>query len=54
MRNRRAAPALLAGSLLIGAGGMVACDNEDKKDAEEIVNDADKELDKLDSDGKDD
>ncbi len=32
----------------------IACDREDRKDIEEGVNDADKQVDKLDGDGKDD
>lgn len=40
--------------LAISGGGAIACDKEDRKDIEEGVNDADKEIDKLDSDGKDD
>ncbi|MDQ4095415.1 MAG: hypothetical protein M3174_04315 [Actinomycetota bacterium] len=43
----------LAASLLIGAGGLVACDNEDQRDVQEIGEEADKQLDKLDTDGKD-
>ena len=54
MRSKRFASAALAASLLLGAGSLAACDKEDEKDANEVVNDADKELDKLDSDGKDD
>ena len=33
---------------------LAACDNEDMKDVEEGVDEVDKEIDKLDSDGKDD
>jgi hypothetical protein len=54
VRNRRVASALTAASLLMGAGSLAACDREDRKDVEEGVNEVDKELDKLDSDGKDD
>ena len=42
----------LAGLLLLPAG--VACDREDRKDVEEVGDDIDKEVDQLDSDGKDD
>ena len=44
----------LAGLLLLPAGAATACDKEDRKDAEEVGNDIDKEVDQLDSDGKDD
>ena len=54
MRNRRFASAVLAASLLVGAGGLTACDKEDRKDVEEGVDQVDKEADQLDSDGKDD
>ena len=40
--------------LLFGAAGLTACDNEDQKDIQEIGEEADKQLDKLDTDGKDD
>ena len=40
--------------LLVPAAAGVACDKEDQRDAEEIGNDIDKGVDKLDSDGKDD
>ena len=53
MRNR-AASLLLAGALAFGATGAVACDKEDNKDLEEVGNDVDKQVDELDSDGKDD
>ena len=53
MRRQRILRAALAASLLVGAGGLVACDNEDQRDVQEIGEDVDKELDKLDSDGKD-
>ena len=43
----------VAACLLVPAGA-IACDKEDQRDIEEGVNDADKEIDKLDSDGKDD
>ena len=43
----------LAGLLLLPAGA-VACDKEDRKDVEEVGDDIDKEVDQLDSDGKDD
>ena len=44
----------LAACLLVPVAGAVACDKEDQRDVEEGVNDADREIDKLDSDGKDD
>ena len=43
----------LAGLLLLPAGA-IACDKEDQKDVEEVGDDIDKEVDQLDSDGKDD
>lgn len=46
--------AAMVGALLLGAGGVAACDNEDQRDIQEIGEEADKELDKLDNDGKDD
>ena len=52
MREEMARMAL-AGLLLLPAGA-VACDKEDKKDVEEVGYDIDKEVDQLDSDGKDD
>ena len=54
MRRHRLVHAALAGTLLLGAGGLAACDNEDQRDIEEIGDEADKEIDKLDEDGKDD
>lgn len=51
--TRKVMPALMAASLLFGAAG-VACDKEDRKDVEEVGNDVEKEVDQLDSDGKDD
>lgn len=45
--------ALLAATLLLGATG-IACDKEDRQDVEEVGNDVEREVDKLDSDGKDD
>jgi hypothetical protein len=43
----------LAAGLSFGAVGA-ACDKEDKRDAEEIGNDIEKNIDDLDEDGKDD
>ena len=54
MEKRRLVSAALAGSVLFGSAGLAACDREDQQDVEETVEDADKELDKLDTDGKDD
>lgn len=54
MQRSRFVNAALAGALLLGSTGLAACDREDEQDAEEIIDDADKELDKLDTDGKDD
>ena len=54
MRKERFVGSALAAVVLLGSSGLVACDKEDRKDVEEITNDADKELDNLDSDGKDD
>ena len=44
----------LAALLAVPAGGAIACDKEDRKDVEEAGNEAEKEIDQLDSDGKDD
>lgn len=44
----------LAALLAVSAGAAVACDKEDAKDVEEAGNDVEKEVDQLDSDGKDD
>lgn len=54
VEKRRLAAITLAGALLLSPGALAACDREDQKDVEETVEDADKELDKLDTDGKDD
>ena len=43
----------LAGLLLLPAGAA-ACDREDKQDVKEVGEDVEKEVDQLDSDGKDD
>ena len=51
--SRKVLPVLMAAGLMLGATG-VACDKEDKKDAQELGHDIDKGIDKLDSDGKDD
>ena len=53
MRKRLARIGLVA-LLAVPVGGAVACDKEDVKDAEEVGNDIDNEVDKLDRDGKDD
>ncbi|HYP23115.1 MAG TPA: hypothetical protein VEV43_06045 [Actinomycetota bacterium] len=50
---RKVFPLLMAAGLMLGATG-VACDKEDRKDVQEVGNDVDKEVDQLDSDGKDD
>ena len=51
--QRKVLPALMAAGLMLGATG-VACDKEDKQDVKEVGNDVDREVDQLDSDGKDD
>ena len=53
MVRSKAVNAMLAAALSLGFVGA-ACDNEDKRDAEEIGNDIEKGVDDLDSDGKDD
>ena len=53
MREKLARLGLVA-LLVVPAGAAVACDKEDKKDLNEVGNDVDKGVDKLDSDGKDD
>ena len=53
MRQRLARFGLVA-LLVVPVGTAVACDKEDVKDAEEVGDDIDNEVDKLDSDGKDD
>lgn len=50
----RRLPGLLAALLLLAPTSLVACDREDARDVEEGVEDADRQIDKLDSDGKDD
>lgn len=40
--------------LAVGPGAMVACDREDRADVREGVNEVEKEVDRLDQDGKDD
>ena len=52
--KERAAALALAGTLLFAGGAGIACDKEDRKDVEEVGNDVDKEVDQLDTDGKDD
>lgn len=65
MLRRRGVGLFVAATLVFGAPALVACDDEDERDAEQIIDDADKELDKLrdeadqevdqlDKDGKDD
>ena len=54
MLRRRVLNGALAATLLLGSGGLIACDKEDKKDVEEAGDEADKQVDKLDNDGKDD
>ena len=53
MRHRLARIGVAA-LLAVPAAGAVACDKEDRKDVEEAGNEIDKEVDQLDSDGKDD
>ena len=53
MREKLARLGLVA-LLAIPAGTAIACDKEDRKDVEEAGNEVDKEVDQLDSDGKDD
>ncbi|HEX2195602.1 MAG TPA: hypothetical protein VHJ76_01645 [Actinomycetota bacterium] len=50
---RKMLPALVAAGLFVGATG-VACDKEDRQDVQEVGNDVEREVDQLDSDGKDD
>lgn len=50
---RKVLPVLMAAGLMLGATG-VACDKEDRQDVKEVGNDVEKEVDQLDSDGKDD
>lgn len=50
---RKVMPLLMAAGLMLGATG-VACDKEDRRDVQEVGNDVEKEVDQLDSDGKDD
>ena len=44
----------LVALLALSGSTAIACDKEDVKDVEEVGNDVDKEVDQLDSDGKDD
>lgn len=44
----------LVGLLAVPVGGAVACDREDVRDAEEAGNEVDNQIDKIDTDGKDD
>ena len=50
----RKIPSALVAAVLMLSGAGVACDKEDKQDVKEVGNDVEKEVDKLDSDGKDD
>lgn len=50
---RKVMPLLMAAGLMLGATG-VACDKEDRQDVQEVGNDVEKEVDQLDTDGKDD
>ena len=52
MKDRIARLALAA--LLLAPAGAVACDREDVRDAEEAGREAEQQIDKIDSDGKDD
>ena len=54
MRRDRMASAAMAATLLLGGGSLAACDNEDQKDVQEVGDEAEKDLDNLDKDGKDD
>ena len=54
MLGRKLARLACAGMLLFGVAGLAACDNEDQRDVQEVGEEADKQLDKLDNDGKDD
>ena len=54
MRREIVARIGLALCLSIPLAAGVACDREDERDIQEGVNDADKQIDKLDNDGKDD
>jgi len=51
-RNRLAGLGFAA--LLLVPGAAVACDQEDQKDVQEGVNDAENQIDNADTDGKDD
>lgn len=44
----------IAGALVFGTPALLGCDGEDVQDVREGVEDADRQIDKLDSDGKDD
>ncbi|MDP9069625.1 MAG: hypothetical protein M3N53_14975 [Actinomycetota bacterium] len=44
----------LALTLVLGLGATAACDREDEKDIEEVGNEVEKNVDQLDTDGKDD
>jgi hypothetical protein len=50
----RIASAALSAALVLAPSSLVACDREDRADVREGVNDVDRQVDKLDSDGKDD
>ena len=53
MKDKLARIAFVA-LLMVPAATGIACDKEDQRDAEEAGNEAEKEVDKLDNDGKDD
>ena len=44
----------LVAMLAVPAAAGIACDKEDRQDVEEAGNEVEKEVDQLDSDGKDD
>lgn len=47
MIKRKLGAAALAAGLLLGSGALTACENEDRKDVEEIKDDVGREVDKL-------
>lgn len=53
MREKLARVALVA-LLAVPVATAISCDKEDRKDVEEVGNDVENGVDKLDSDGKDD
>lgn len=46
--------ALAVSLVMVPGATLLSCDREDVKDVEEGVEDADRQIDKLDDDGKDD